>query len=127
MKNEREYYETIVEKVIMKTYDEFMEQIRYLFRFTNNGPIHIIHEYFDDRIHSIENKPVNELSKNERLLLMIHWAYENGGFDKFRSTPFNIIENLTDDEIVNEFNRRCKDPFHHVRIESVAVTRSDDK
>jgi hypothetical protein len=127
LKERKEHYEIIVKKVMQTTYTEFMEQIRYLLRYSKNGPIHIIHQYFDSHVDDIKKKTVNELTEHERLILMVHWAYEHGGFDKFRATPFNIIENLTDAEIVDEFNRRCNSPHHSVRIETSAICRRNEE
>ena len=120
-------HENTVNKIMKITYEEFIEQIRYLFRYNENGPIHIIHEYFDDHILDIEKKSVNELTENERLILMIHWAYENEGFDKYRFTPFSIIEHLTDAEILKEINRRINSRHHSIKIETNITCRRNEE
>lgn len=113
-------YKKIVKQTMNMTYKEFMEQIRYLFRYSKNGTIHIIHEHCDHRINEINKKSVEDLTDEDKVILMTHWAYEYGGIDKYRETPFSIISALTDAEVVDEFNRRCKDPHSTVTINAKA-------
>jgi len=115
-------YKKIVKKVNSDTYNEFMEFIRYLFRYSNNGAIHIIHKYItEDKIDDIYKKKVCELSDDDRLNLLIHWAFQNGGIDKYRETPFSIIEHITDAELVQEFNKRLMDKHSSVGIKFEAT------
>lgn len=113
-------YKKIVDHTMKMTYNEFMEQIRYLFRYSNNGPIHIIHKYCDHHIDEINKKNVEDLTDEEKVILMTHWAYENGGIDRYRETPFSIINSLTDAEVVREFNKRCNNPSSSVTIKATA-------
>ena len=118
-------YKKIVEKINKDTYGEFMEFIRYLLRYSNNGAVHIIHKYItEDKIDDIYKKRVCDLNEEDRLNLLIHWAFKHGGIDKFRETPFSIIEHLTDAEVVQEFNRRLMDKHSSVGIKFEAMCAS---
>lgn len=121
-------YKKIVDRVNEDTYHEFMEQIRYLMRYSNNGAIHIIHKYVTEgKIDDIYKKRVCELFEEDRLNLLIHWAFQHGGMDKYRETPFSIIEHITDAELVQEFNRRMRNKHSSVAIKVEAICESDSE
>lgn len=114
--------EKIVRKVLDTTYVEFIDQIAYLLRYSKNGPIHIIHDTMNkSSIPDINKKMVSELTDDEKLMLMIEWVYEAIGEDRYRETPFSIISNLTDAELVHEVNRRANSSFSSVVIKAEAT------
>lgn len=114
-------YEKIVKKINADTYNEFMEYIRYLFRYSNNGAVHIIHKYTADHIPDIMKKKVEDLTDEDKINLLIHWAYEHGGEDRYKETPFSIIQKITDAELVQEFNRRATAFGSSVAIKAEAI------
>lgn len=125
--NAGENYKKIIDKVYSTTYDTFMEFIRYLFRYSKDGAVHIIHEHINpDKLDRIMNKNVKDLTDDEKMDLLIHWAYEHGGEDKYKETPFSIIQNITDAELVYEFNRRAKSLGSSVAIKAEAVIVSKE-
>lgn len=123
--NEKEQ-DAIVNKVFTDAFQDFIQNIGYLIKYTNNASIKSIWEFMDDQVVEISKKLVGELTDREKVLMMVHWSYINGGIDGFRSTPFDIIKNLTDAEVVQEFNRRCNDPTSYVTIKSEAKIKWSD-
>lgn len=115
----------IYDTVIQDEFKNFIEKIAYLIRYSNSHA-DLIHKYSNDYISEIMNKPVNELTNEEKVHVMIHWMFKNGGVGKYEETPIFIIEHLTDNEVVHEFNRRCNDPSSSVTIKSSAVIENKE-